>query len=272
MQYTNLHLDFVQVKEKVVIKLHYFLTDNKIAQIILSCTLIILLWQAYLFFSLYTSYKNWQLPDITSSLALDKTSNIPGFYHINNISDQHIFGKVTKAGGTLADALKSSLPLTLKGVIAGNNSKHGEAIIQDEKGKHNVYAIGDKIPVDSGSVTLEYVFKEKIYINNNGILEYILYPVMDLNSRSLDKASNRTKNGRKEFNSSPASPSFTMPEAEDQDEDLEEPNSQNTPNTMGPQNPQGSQNNAPRESLNKRLFNKFNKANPNNNQYKRNYN
>ncbi len=174
--------DLSQYKDLATSKLQYFFHDIKIAQIGLLATVSILVLQFYLLFSLSLNAKNWQMPQISYSNTNLNFSPHRKTFEISDIKEKHLFGEVIRDNDSLDDALKSILPLTLKGVIASSDPKDGQAIIQDVTGKENVYFIDDRIPVDSGLVTLEYVYKDKIYIKNNGVLEYILYPVLDLSS------------------------------------------------------------------------------------------
>lgn len=174
--------DLSQYKDLATSKLQYFFHNIKIAQIGLLATVSILALQLYLLFSLSLDAKNWQMPQISYSNINFNLSPHKKTLEISDIKEKHLFGEVIRDNDSLDDALKSILPLTLKGVIASSDPKDGQAIIQDAAGKEDVYFIDDRIPVDSGLVTLEYVYKDKIYIKNNGVLEYILYPVLDLSS------------------------------------------------------------------------------------------
>jgi len=256
MKYSDLSSTTERIKELVIIKLQYFFSDNKIARLIFILSIFLLLWQSYLLLNLFNSYKTWHLPESKPSANIEPAIKS----QFTNIASKHIFGEVAKSLGSLSDALKSNLPLTLKGVISyANNSKIGEVIIQDSEGKDKVYSIGDRLLLDSGFITLEYIFKDKIYIKNNGVLEYILYPVYDLkNSNNKPKVNRKTNNfttrtirntRKNNLNSNSIAPAITNQNDDDEDQDDQGPlNLNNT-------------NNVPNNNLNN--SNNFNNPNPN---------
>lgn len=177
--------DFSQIKEIIVNKTQQFFINAKIALAMLILSTILLLWQLYSIIDLYLFSKSdaaasfLRFENINHVVLADEFTLLPKL----NIDQYHLFGVVAKSGGTMAQALKSSLPLILKGVMAYTNSKYGHAIIKDDSGKEKYYNIGDKISSNLGSVTLEYVFKDRVFIRNNGVLEYIPYPKLDLSTK-----------------------------------------------------------------------------------------
>ncbi|MBP9722319.1 MAG: hypothetical protein KBD64_04075 [Gammaproteobacteria bacterium] len=181
--------NFSNWKDSISSRLQYFFSDSKIARLILFGSVLTLFWQSYLLYILHSSFKNWQLPQIQKVQVVSE--EFSDFKLVNNVETKHIFGEVVKPGGSLENALKTNLPLTLKGIMAYSDPKRGEAIIQDANGKEKAYVIGDRLPADSGLVTLEYVFKNKVYIKNNDVLEYILYPVLELQSGSNSDTSSK---------------------------------------------------------------------------------
>lgn len=177
--------DFSQIKEIIVNKTQQFFINAKIALAALILSAMLLLWQLYSITNLYLFSKSdaaasfLRFENTNHVLLADEFTLLPKL----NIDPYHLFGIVAKSGGTMAQALKSSLPLILKGVMAYTNSKYGHAIIKDDSGKEKYYNIGDKISSNLGSVTLEYVFKDRVFIRNNGVLEYIPYPKLNLSTK-----------------------------------------------------------------------------------------
>ncbi len=285
MKYSEfLHnLDIERIKELVIIKLQYFFNDAKVAKIILFFSLALLLWQTCLIYSLYYNYKNWQLPDVEQIYRANSQSKPNNTLVIVN---KHIFGALARPGGSLADAVKTALPLVLKGVIANSaDSKLGQAIIQGGDGKQKVYAAGDQLKGVSGHVVLEYIYREKVYIKNNGRLEYILYPILDLSTLSGKSDKNIFRSGNSGiinknlpqqtiFGAEPNEQAVTVPVpapvvSQEDDEEQEADERSDLPNSNNLMN------NSRVDSLNKRLRNQpkgSNNPDRINNQIKRIYN
>lgn len=269
MIHSDLSLNKERIKELVTIKLQYFFSDSKIAQVILTIAVLLLVWQSYLLLHLYSGYKNWQLPQVQQIFNAKndhtRTQSI-------DIASKHIFGEVIKSLDSLAEAIKSRLPITLKGVIADSqNPKAGQVIIQDNSGKQKVYGVGDRLSINSSKIILEYVFKEKIYLKNNGTLEYILYPIVDLTNKNTSRnninknntQSNKNSNSMKSSTTSTSSHGLSMTGPQvNQDDDDDEDNLPAAPDqrmeSMINNNQQHiADPNA--ENLNRRLYNRANR-------------
>lgn len=168
--------DISQVSELLLVKLRSFFMDAKSAKIALSVSVLLLALCLYNLYSLYSANTNWQPIEI-SSLNNATISSVNGS---QVVSKKHLFGQIIRPGATLEDALKTSLPLKLRGIVNDINPKQGAAIIISPDGKEKSYHVGEKLPIKNSNVTLEYVFKDKVFIKNNGILEYIEYPKVEL--------------------------------------------------------------------------------------------
>jgi len=84
----------------------------------------------------------------------------------------HLFGQAeprTQAAAATAmiDAPKTTLSLTLKGLVATKSTDRGLAVIADQ-GKEKVYGIGDQVP---GNATIEAIFPDRVILRRAGQLE-----------------------------------------------------------------------------------------------------
>jgi type II secretory pathway component PulC len=172
MIYQNF-IDINYATETVVSKANYLLDNTKFALCVLTAVSLTILGQIYLLTRLYINHNNWQLPVteyMVTSVALHKRS----------VAEAHLFGLKKRAGSSLENAVKSDLPLTITAIIANpHNSKLGTVILKDDNGKEKLYSIGENI---SRNARLEHVYQDKIYLDNNGVLEYINYPKLDINT------------------------------------------------------------------------------------------
>lgn len=168
-------IDYYQLSEKLQKKLSEFFSNSKVAKLFLVTLIAIIVWYIFLIAHLFYSYKYWQ--DIKPIATEFDPNNSK--YNFKSIAFSHLFGVVNKPGASLADAIKSELPIKLKGVIANVNPKLGSAIILDPDGNEDTYNIGDALPINGREVTLEYVFTDKVYLKNNSVLEYIEYPKLE---------------------------------------------------------------------------------------------
>lgn len=175
--------DYSQLIEISLTKIREFFIDTKIALVALVVSILLLLGAMGNLFNLYFNYVNWiPLGElITNSASKEVTVSLNR--KITAIHKKHLFGKTISPGSTLADALKTNLPLNLKGVMSNINPKKGSAIIAGPDGVEQSYVVGDKIAAGSTNVVLEYIFNYKVYITNKGVLEYIEYPILDLQSQ-----------------------------------------------------------------------------------------
>jgi general secretion pathway protein C len=88
-----------------------------------------------------------------------------------------LFGRQTDAG-TQATVATENLPetnlrLSLRGVLAADGDFPGSALIEDDKGKTDVYLVGDELP---GGARLRTVFPTRVVIERSGKLENLYFP------------------------------------------------------------------------------------------------
>lgn len=175
----QLNQDLAQYSELAQVKLRHILADGKSAKTTLIVSSCILLYCFYLIFSLYTSVGALQLPvsdNVAGTTVMPKND-------FALIQKKHLFGITARPGATLADAIKSDLPIEIKGIISNVNPRVGTAILTGTDEEEKGYNIGDTIKVQGIEVSLEYIFDDKIYIKNNELLEFILYPRLSLDSK-----------------------------------------------------------------------------------------
>ncbi len=93
--------------------------------------------------------------------------------NVNQLVQKHLFGhveKTTEAPVKVEAARETRLNLTLRGTYAADNTANSNSIIEDGKGKQEVYFIGDKLKV-SGRVFLRQVYLDKVILETNGVME-----------------------------------------------------------------------------------------------------
>lgn len=165
--------NMLHIYELFLSKLQYFFSDEKIAKVVLYSFYVLFIICIFQNANLLWKYSSWQpLKPISKDLTEVKSLDV------SDIAQKHIFGVSSKPGATLANARETKLPIQLKGVVAPQNPKLGSAILLVDN-KEQSYRVGDKIVIGSNKVILEYIFRDKVFINNNEILEYILYPKLE---------------------------------------------------------------------------------------------
>ncbi len=162
-----------QIYELTLPKLQYFFSDEKIARVVLYLFYVLFVICIFLNVALFWKYAKWE-PLVVTYIDTSEVKSL----EVSDIAQKHIFGVPSKAGATLASARETKLPIKLKGVVVPLNPKLGSAILLVDN-KEQSYKVGDIITVGGNKVTLEYVFKDKIFISNNDSLEYVLYPKLE---------------------------------------------------------------------------------------------
>ena len=97
---------------------------------------------------------------------------------IQSIVDAHLFGEASAEAVVARDIDTSNIDITklnlkLRGTIAEQSARDGLAIIADNTGKEQVYAVGDAIP---GGVKLHSVHADRVILNRGGTLEALPLP------------------------------------------------------------------------------------------------
>lgn len=92
------------------------------------------------------------------------------------IANAHLLGFAQVApppGQDGKTAPPSSLPLTLTGIMAGDDPKYGLAILGQSAQSTKVYAVGDNVP---GGAKLHEVYDDRVVIDRGGHLETLVLP------------------------------------------------------------------------------------------------
>ncbi len=94
---------------------------------------------------------------------------------VASITNGHLFGNAADngKGANAADATQTSMQLVLTGIIAGSNPHVGFAIVGENATAAKVHAVGDNVP---GGAKLHSVYADRVLLDRNGHLEYLLLP------------------------------------------------------------------------------------------------
>lgn len=115
-------------------------------------------------------------PDLSSqkvSLSnINSSKSVASNVNVNTLVNKHLFGNVEKAAEKPVEvaARETRLNLTLRGTYAADNKNNSNSIIEDGKGKQEVYFVGDKLKV-AGRVYLRQVYLDKVILETNGVME-----------------------------------------------------------------------------------------------------
>jgi general secretion pathway protein C len=96
--------------------------------------------------------------------------------HVTNIAavtNAHLFGEAPVPKQDPANAPQTSMPLTLTGIIAGNDPQNGLAILGPNAQSAKVYAVDDNLP---GGARLHSVYADRVVIDRAGRLESLSLP------------------------------------------------------------------------------------------------
>ena len=94
---------------------------------------------------------------------------------VASITNGHLFGDAADSAkrANSADATQTTMQLVLTGVIAGANPRVGFAIVGENATAAKVHAVGDAVP---GGAKLHSVYADRVLLDRNGHLEYLLLP------------------------------------------------------------------------------------------------
>ena len=116
-------------------------------------------------------------PDLSTqkvSLGQIKSSkSVASHINVNALVQKHLFGNVEQRVEKPVEvqaARETRLNLTLRGTYAADNKNNSNSIIEDGKGKQEVYFVGDKLKV-AGRVYLRQVYLDKVILETNGVME-----------------------------------------------------------------------------------------------------
>lgn len=147
----------------------------------------------------------------TSSASLQSTKQLND-ENVKIIMQRNIFNAEGDFGldadtpkQTVADIIKSELPLKLKGTIASHDERNGIALFEFlNTRKQDSFFVGEEV---MPSVKLHGVYKERAVVNNRGQLEYIELEKKELvNKRKISQR--RTKRRYASIATSPAAKEF----------------------------------------------------------------
>jgi len=99
-------------------------------------------------------------------------------YRVNDIINANLFGDPSPAPVAKV-APKTTLDLTLQGVLAANDSSIARAIIMSGKRNSKLYSIGQSI--QGAGVSIEAIKANEVLLNRNGAIESL--PMVKLKSR-----------------------------------------------------------------------------------------
>jgi len=122
---------------------------------------------------------------VTASPGKQLIDQLPGWHLMGVIARGVAAPVVTSAA---VDAPDTKLKLVLKGVFSTDQPNKGHAIIADQQGKEEQYAIGDKVP---GNAELSEVHAEKVILKRNGRYETLRLPVENKLGKPGNVASSR---------------------------------------------------------------------------------
>jgi general secretion pathway protein C len=102
----------------------------------------------------------------------------------NEIISAHLFGKEKAKAVAMqpVQAPKTSLKLTLNGILASSNPKYARAVIMVEGGKSRSYALGETI--DDTDARLDKIYKDYVLLARNGKYERL---VLEKAQKELDE-------------------------------------------------------------------------------------
>lgn len=111
---------------------------------------------------------------------------------------------------------ETNLRLTLRGILAGDEELPGSALIEDDKGRTEVYFKGDELP---GDATLRSLHANRIVLERGGKLENLYFPELDdARGVTVAAADNSRPANNPPDTSTPAQPA-SRPAATSQDTD-----------------------------------------------------
>lgn len=92
---------------------------------------------------------------------------------VSGLVQRHLFGNAeapAEVPTEIIEVVETRLNLKLRGTYAANNKATSNSIIEDSKGKQEVYFVDDKLKV-SGNVFLRQVYADKVILETNGTME-----------------------------------------------------------------------------------------------------
>ncbi len=97
---------------------------------------------------------------------------------VSGLPGWHLMGLVVREAAPVVesapvDAPDTRLKLTLRGALASDDSENARAIIADQGGKEEQYAIGDMLP---GNAELSEIYPDRVILRRNGRYETLRLP------------------------------------------------------------------------------------------------
>ena len=158
--------------------------------------LLLIIWQSsQLFWSIFPKKILPKVINIPSSMVLTNSNSEPAIQSnllINNIVDQHLFGKHAEENKSevtnnepnasiISDLKETKLNLSLNGVIHGKGISDSIAIISNSSDEEKIYSINDMIITGT---TLHSVYSDQVILNSRNGLESLKLPKDNINKIS----------------------------------------------------------------------------------------
>jgi len=158
------------------------LLQGKTAQrVILAVNLLLVVWiaarLATLTWDLFPKHEQVAPPVVAASGGTPPKPD-PGRELVRQLPGWHLMGEVVVAAqpATTAapvEAPDTQLNLTLKGALASDDKVNARAIIADQSGQDEHYAIGDTLP---GNAELSAIYPDRVILQRNGRYETLRLP------------------------------------------------------------------------------------------------
>jgi len=105
-------------------------------------------------------------PQPITSISKNKRLN----YRINDVVGANLFGNPEKSKPVVRKAPKTTLNLTLHGILSTSDSNIARAIISSNKRKkEQLYSVNEKI--DGANASIQEIREQEVIINRNGSIE-----------------------------------------------------------------------------------------------------
>ena len=158
-----------------------FMQSRKARRLIMFVNVCLVIWIAALLASL-----TWDLLPMAEDEATDQIQPVqvsqsrpdPGQQLITQMPGWHLLGvpgaeNTPRVSEIPKDAPDTRLRLTLRGALASDQKENARAIIADQAGKEDQYAIGDTLP---GNAELSEIYADRVILKRNGSYETLRLP------------------------------------------------------------------------------------------------
>ncbi len=161
---------------------------SKIVALITSILIILAIYYAakltWLVITPAPQIEQWTPPSVASSSAKNSAVNFSNFHWFGQPNAEPVEVEQQE----ITDAPKTSLNMTLTGVVANNDVKRSMAIIEYQS-KQDTYVINQK--VKSSRASIAEIHSDRVILKNNGRYETLMLDGFDYTKNSAPKASER---------------------------------------------------------------------------------